>query len=58
MAVMAVACPRCGAKAGTPCIEPAGLRAPHKARVVKASGDRAKATAKPATTGDRPPAKP
>ncbi|MGH2879589.1 MAG: zinc finger domain-containing protein [Solirubrobacteraceae bacterium] len=56
MAVMAVVCPRCGAKAGKPCTEPAGLRAPHKARIVKASDDRAKVTtnqAKPGTSGDR-----
>jgi len=59
MAVMAVACPRCGAKVGKPCTEPAGLRAPHKDRIVKASGDRTQAAAKrakPSATGDRAPA--
>jgi len=30
---MAVACPKCGAKAKKPCTEKAGLRAPHAGRI-------------------------
>jgi hypothetical protein len=57
MEVMSVVCPRCGAKAGKPCTEPAGFRAPHKDRVEKGSGAKATAKqAKAAATSEHEPA--